>query len=637
MPFLSCSISVFILSIFSSCYYLTLAQQFYVGSKRDCLNTNNSTSELGYTCNGVKRSCQAFLTFRAKPPYDTVYAISNLLASDPTRLSRANSVPETFTFERNKLVIVPVNCSCSGEYYQTNTSYIIKPWDNFYVIANYTFQGLSTCEALRKQNNNRNTKHLYRGQRLVIPLRCACPTKNQSDHFGVHYLMSYVVAEGNLVATIAARFGSDLGWTLEANGLPEEKPTIYPFRTLLVPLKDAPLSYQANEPPPPPSPAPPPSSPSTYSSNQTLNWFYILVGCVGGGAFVLVLCTIIFCSIFRQIEKKIDLIIVEERSTARGKSLEKNTDKEYQELLKSLTKVTHQHLKIYTFEEIQLATNNFSPSCWIKGFVYRGTLNGDLAAIKEMDGDVSKEIDLLQKINHSNVIGVFGVCFHKKDRYLVYEHAANGPLSDWIFFASTGVKRLTWTQKIQIALDVATGLQYLHSFTTPPCVHMDIKSSNILLDSNLRAKIANFGLAKLAQAPEGRFSSTKWIVGTVSYKSPEYLESRLVSTKLDVYAFGVLLLEMLTGKEVTLLYEALNAVLNKEGEESLRLFMESSMQERHPFELVKSVFDIVESCLKRNPEARPAMDEIVLSLSRTLRNSFDLGVAEQRQRTSKFK
>lgn len=92
----------------------------------------------------------------------------------------------------------------------------------------------------------------------------------------------------------------------------------------------------------------------------------------------------------------------------------------------------------------------------------------------------------------------------------------------------------------------------------------------------------------------------------------------MVSTKLDVYAYGVLLLEILTGKEVTLLYKALNAVLN-DGGQSLRPFMDSSMQERYPSEL-KSVFRIIESCLKKNPEVRPAMDDIVLSLSGILGN-----------------
>ncbi|GMN24203.1 hypothetical protein TIFTF001_045842 [Ficus carica] len=134
------------------------------------------------------------------------------------------------------------------------------------------------------------------------------------------------------------------------------------------------------------------------------------------------------------------------------------------------------------------------------------------------------------------------------------EYASNGPLSNWIFSDNNDGKSLTWTQRIQIALDVAKGLAYLHSFTNPSYVHKDIKSSNILLDSDFRAKITNFGLAKSTQVQEGQFSLTEHIVGSVGYLAPEYLEIGLVSTKLDVCAFGVLLLEMLTGKDVSVLY-----------------------------------------------------------------------------------
>lgn len=244
-----------------------------------------------------------------------------------------------------------------------------------------------------------------------------------------------------------------------------------------------------------------------------------------------------------------------------------------------------------------------------------------------MNGDVSKEINLLKKVSHSNIIRLSGVCFNDGHSYLIYEYAVNGPLSDWIYNSSNDGKFLNWTQRIQIMLDVASGLHYLHSFTTPPHVHKDVMSSNILLDSDFRAKIANFGLARSTEAPEGEFSLTNHIVGTIGYMAPEYLENGLISPKLDVYAFGVLMLEILTGKEVAMFYDLLsdvvNSVLNnKDGGQSLREFMDPSMQESYPPELAVFVIKLIDNCLNKNPAARPGMEEIVQLLSRTLSNSL---------------
>ncbi|GMN29729.1 hypothetical protein TIFTF001_002534 [Ficus carica] len=570
------------------CYFplSIFSQQPNVGkATSDCSNRNASNSVLGYTCNGVKTSCQAYLTFRSKPPHNTVSTISSLLASDPSQLAKINSVSETYTFETNQLVIVPVNCSCSGQYYQANASYNVVASDTHFILASRTFQGLSTSTAVLKQNSNITTKYLYPKQRLVIPLRCACPTKNQID-LSVNYLMSYLVAEGNCISRIAVRFGTDIGWTLEANGLSEENSVIQPSTTLLVPLKNPPSSSQTVEPPPSSSHSPSVSSPltsSSYGSSVQLQtyWLYSLVGFIGGSAFVMVFCTIIFFRLFRRIEKKIDSIVAKASEKPVEKRMEK---KEFQDYMKSLSKAARQPFKNYTFEELQLATNNFSPSCLIKGSVYRGIFIGDFAAIKKMDRDISKDINVVNKINHSNLTRLLGVCFNTGCWYLVYEYASNGPFSDWIFKSE---KSLTWMQRIQIASDVATGLNYLRSFANPSHVHKDIKSNNILLEGDFRAKIANFGLARSTQGQlEGQFSMTKHIVGNFGYMAPDSLEIGLVSKKLDVYTFGVLLLEMFAGKQVSVL----SAGTSDEGQDqSLRHLIDHTMLKKYPSELVDSV------------------------------------------------
>ncbi|KAJ7952955.1 LysM receptor kinase [Quillaja saponaria] len=610
-------ITVISMAIFS----VIQAQQPYVGTAiNNCSSSSTSNSILGYECNGQNRTCQAYLTFRSQTPYNSVSAISALLGSDPSQLSAINSVSGNAIFATNKLVIVPVKCSCSGQYYQINTSYLVRQNDTLLLIASVPFQGLSTCQSIRKQNNIDPSDDIYPGNKLTVPLRCACVTKNQSE-VGFRYLLSYTVAVGDFVASVSTRFGADTGRTLEANNLSEEQPTIYPNSTLLVPLQNPPSSSQTIVPPPPPPPPPStPISPPDKKSNKT--WVFVVVGILVGTAFA----SIIFCLLYRKSKKKKESDSLEAFEKPEAKKLEEEPE-EFSEMISTVA----QSLKVYKFKELQVATDNFSASCCIKGSVYRGTINGDWAAIKKINGDVSKEINLLNKVNHSNLIRLSGVSFNDGHWYLVFEFAVNGPLSDWIYSNNIDGKFLNWTQRIQIALDVATGLNYLHSFTTPAHVHKDLKSSNILLDSDLRGKIANLGLARSAEGQDGEFSLTRHIVGTRGYMAPEYLENGLVSTKLDVYTFGVLLLEILTGKEVAALYteenmnlsNVLSSFLSEEnGQERLRNFIDPSMQGNYPLGLAVFLVRLIDSCLNKDPSYRPTMDDIVQSLSRTLNTSL---------------
>ncbi|XP_052205857.1 lysM domain receptor-like kinase 4 [Diospyros lotus] len=608
------------------------AQQPYVGKATSNCD-GNSNSVLGYTFNGLNATCQAYLTFRSQPPYTTVASISELLGADPSLLSQLNSVSQNASFQTDQLVLVPTRCSRSGTYYQANTSYVVKSGDIYLSIANYVFRGLSACQAIQAQNPNLTAKTLHPGDRLLIPLRCACPTKNQTDA-GFNYLLSYVIAPADSVSLISSNFRVDTGKTLEANQLSEQDPTIYPNTTLLVPLRKPPSISQIRAPPPPPpaSPPPPTTSPPSNGGSSSKTWVYALVGALGGGAFVLLAGIILFCLFFRKSaqknKQKKDPSINSESFEAAEKPHEKIVEEESKDFLESISDIA-QSLKVYSFQELQSATQNFSPSCWIRGSVYHGTINGDSAAIKKMDGDVSKEIDLLNKTSHFNLIRLSGVCFNEGHWYLVYEYAVNGPLSDWIYHRNSDHKFLNWTQRVQIALDVATGLNYIHNYTSQPYVHKDIKSGNVLLDGDFRAKIANFGLARSAGGQEGEFALTRHIVGTQGYMAPEYLEHGFVSTKMDVYSFGVLMLEILTGKDVKELYERFSImsdilipVLNeKKGKQSLVDFMDPSLQGNYPAELAIFVARLVDSCIKKDPSGRPGMDEILQSLTQIMTTS----------------
>lgn len=613
------------------------AQQPYIGQDtRVCSKTNDSSSPaLGYTCNGLNKTCQTYLIYRSNPPYDTVPSIARLLSSDPSQLSAINSVAPNATFPTNKMVIVPVNCSCSGRYYQVNASYTIRRGDNYYLIFNSTYEGLTTCRAIKVQNDI-ETVDLYSGD-LTIPIRCACPTKNQTN-LGIKYLLSYVVAEGNYVSTISSRFGANVARTLEANGLSEQFSMIYPFTTLLVPVRNPPSSNQTIVPPPSPrqlTPPPPQSpSPPALSSTSVLRnkWAYAIAGSLVGAACALAIGSgIIFCMPFRRRNVQHAASIVPNDPETRVKPIVE-VDEESQGLMQTIYGIA-QSIKVYSFEELQLATDNFSPSYWIKGSVHRGEIDSCSIAIKKVNGDAIKEINLFKKINHFNIVRLSGICFNEGDWYFVYDFASHGPLSDWIYNTQGDSKTvLSWTQRVQIALDVATGLNYLHGFTNPPHIHKNITSGNVLLDSDFRAKITNLGMARSAEGDEGRFALTSHIVGTRGYMAPEYLENGLVSTALDVYAFGVLAMEMITGKEAesltreesSNLFDALDEMVPEDSmTERLADLIDPSLGGRYPSDRAAFMFGIIRCCLKKNAADRPDMDEIVQYLSGLLASAIN--------------
>ncbi|KAI3747935.1 hypothetical protein L6452_10684 [Arctium lappa] len=622
--------------LFSPLFISTVqSQQPYIRKlNTNCVVRNASTSVLGYACNGLNRTCQAYLTFRSLPPYNTVTSISNLLNANATQLSRLNSVSKTATFRTGETVLVPTRCSCVGQFYQANATYVIQARDTPLLIANNTFEGLSTCHAIQVQRSNL-TVNIYTGSRLNVPLRCACPTEKQVSA-GVKYLLSYLITWGQTVSRISAIFGVDTGMTLLANQLSEQDYTIYPFTTLLVPLSDRPSRSQTIAPPPPPSPSsPPPSPPPPAISTNDHKWAYMLVGILGGVVLTSAIGLCLFCFCFPDRRKRMAPPMVSSASRS-FEAVEKPVDKldfdEDAEFMESLNSIA-QSLKVYKYEELKSATQDFSPDCLIKGSVYQGTINGDLVAIKKMHGNVSKEIQLLNTIHHHNLIRLLGVCFDDGHWYLVYEFAVNGPLSDWIYHGGLGSnKSLNWIQRIQVALDVANGFDYLHSYTTPPYVYKNLESSNILLDSDFRAKITNFDLARSAEGQEGQFALTRHIVGNRGYMSPEYLENGLISTKLDVYGLGVLMLEIVTGIHVSDLYEKVNKNLsevldeileeeNIEGKEKLTDFMDPRLQGNYPPELAMSIIRLMDSCLDKDPSARPDMNEVSQNLSRILTTS----------------
>ncbi|KAF8648013.1 hypothetical protein HU200_065048 [Digitaria exilis] len=217
---------------------------------------------------------------------------------------------------------------------------------------------------------------------------------------------------------------------------------------------------------------------------------------------------------------------------------------------------------VFTLKEMEEATNMFSDRNLIGkggfGRVYRGLLkDGQIVAIKKMDMPTCKqadgerefrvEIDILSRLDHPNLVTLIGYCADGKHRFVVYEFMPKGNLQD--ILNGIGEVKMDWPLRLRIALGAARALAYLHSSTAVgvPVVHRDFKSSNILLTEHFEAKISDFGLAKLMQQDQDLHTTTR-VLGTFGYFDPEYALTGKLTLQSDVYAFGVVLLELLTGR-----------------------------------------------------------------------------------------
>eukprot|EP01018_Ginkgo_biloba_P014092 Gb_29215 [translate_table: standard] len=217
--------------------------------------------------------------------------------------------------------------------------------------------------------------------------------------------------------------------------------------------------------------------------------------------------------------------------------------------------------QVFTYKQLQFATNNFSSANVIGhggfGLVFRGILpDGRVAAIKQLKRDGKQgerefrvEVDLLSRLHSPYLLELIGYCADLDQRLLVYTYMPNGSLQEHLYSDGSpgNPPILDWGTRMKIALDAARGLEYLHELVTPPVIHRDFKTSNILLDENFKAKVSDFGLARLGSDKINGQVSTR-VLGTQGYVAPEYVLTGHLTTKSDVYSFGVVLLELLTGR-----------------------------------------------------------------------------------------
>ncbi|XP_062166485.1 probable LRR receptor-like serine/threonine-protein kinase At1g67720 isoform X1 [Alnus glutinosa] len=211
----------------------------------------------------------------------------------------------------------------------------------------------------------------------------------------------------------------------------------------------------------------------------------------------------------------------------------------------------------FTFSEIEDATRKFEKKIGSGGFgvVYYGKMEDEKEiAVKVLTSnsyqgkrEFSNEVTLLSRIHHRNLVQFLGFCQEGERSMLVYEFMHNGTLKEHLYGPLTREQSINWIKRLEVAEDAAKGIEYLHTGCVPAIIHRDLKSSNILLDKHMRAKVSDFGLSKLAVDGASHVSSI--VRGTVGYLDPEYYISQQLTDKSDVYSFGVILLELISGQE----------------------------------------------------------------------------------------
>ncbi|ONI15694.1 hypothetical protein PRUPE_3G056100 [Prunus persica] len=283
----------------------------------------------------------------------------------------------------------------------------------------------------------------------------------------------------------------------------------------------------------------------------------------------------------------------------------------------------------FSYSEILNITNNLEKTLGKGGFgtVYYGCIDKTEVAVKMLSPSSVQgpqqfhaEVDLLLRVHHINLISLVGYCNDKTNKGLVYEYMANGNLQKHLAGSSSNV--LTWEGRLQIAIEAAQGLEYMHHGCTPPMIHRDVKSSNILLNENFQAKISDFGLSRNFTEEDGTHILTG-VAGTPGYLAPEYHDSNRLNEKSDVYSFGVVLLEIITGRPV---YSNTHderihisnwvAFLLSNGD--ISGIVDRRLEGSFNVNSVWKAVEIATSCTSADAIKRPTMSEVVMGIRECL-------------------
>lgn len=296
-------------------------------------------------------------------------------------------------------------------------------------------------------------------------------------------------------------------------------------------------------------------------------------------------------------------------------------------------------VKSFTFREMAIATQNFSNSSLVGrggyGKVYKGTLwdNTTVAIKRAEEGSLQgekeflTEIQMLSRLHHRNLVSLLGYCDEEQEQMLVYEFMPRGTLRDWLD-AKSG-ESLSFKMRLRVALDSAKGILYLHTEANPPIFHRDIKSSNILLDSKLTAKVADFGLSRLAPILDDNGVGPNYVStlvrGTPGYLDPEYLLTHKLTDKSDVYSLGVVLLEILTGLKPISHGKNIVREVKIAHQTGTMFSIADNRMGSYPSECLEKFVSLALWCCNDKPEKRPSMSDVVRELENILEKMPETG------------
>ncbi|KAK6125380.1 hypothetical protein DH2020_040876 [Rehmannia glutinosa] len=286
-------------------------------------------------------------------------------------------------------------------------------------------------------------------------------------------------------------------------------------------------------------------------------------------------------------------------------------------------------IQSFTLRYIETATERYKTLIGEGGFgsVYRGTLpDGQEVAVKVRSAtstqgirEFDNELNFLSKIRHENLVPLIGYCCENDQQILVYPFMSNGSLQDRLYGAAAKRKILDWPTRLSIALGAARGLTYLHTYSERCVIHRDVKSSNILLDHSMCAKVADFGFSKYAPQ-EGDSCTSLEVRGTAGYLDPEYYSTQVLTAKSDVFSFGVVLLEIVSGREPlnitrprnewSLVEWAKPHIRNSKVEE----IVDPTIKGGYHAEAMWRVVEVALACIEPYSAYRPCMADIVREL-----------------------
>uniref|UniRef100_A0A5B7AA04 non-specific serine/threonine protein kinase n=1 Tax=Davidia involucrata TaxID=16924 RepID=A0A5B7AA04_DAVIN len=281
----------------------------------------------------------------------------------------------------------------------------------------------------------------------------------------------------------------------------------------------------------------------------------------------------------------------------------------------------------YTLRELEVSTNGFADENVIGeggyGIVYRGVLEDNTwVAVKNLlnnrgqaEKEFKVEVEAIGRVRHKNLVRLLGYCAEGAHRMLVYEYVDNGNLEQWLHGDVGSCSPLTWDIRMNIILGTAKGLTYLHEGLEPKVVHRDIKSSNILLDKQWNPKVSDFGLAKLLGS-ERSYVTTR-VMGTFGYVAPEYASTGMLNERSDAYSFGILLMEIISGRnpvdysrppgEVNLV-EWLKTMLTNRNAEGV---LDPKIPEKPSSRALKRALLVALRCVDPNAQKRPKMGHVI--------------------------